>query len=302
MQSPTIPETRRYVLTQNAQHATLSLMNMNVRRATHDDWPEIEALYQTSGRFMPRLGNWRDLLDQDLFLVLEDARGVRGALLAWADDSPVAWIRLGVLHNTLSTTAWFDLVWPVLRARLEQREIEHLLWMDCQGWAAHLLSQRGFRQFTRVITLVKYESSMPSPAHSSAALRPAAAHDTSAIMRVDRKAFTPHWWYSENTIRQRIADATQFTVALRDTTIVGYAESAVCCSNGHINRIVVEPSCQGQGIGALLLHNMLSVLWQHDVASVTINTQVDNISARRLYQRFGFTPTDDPVTVWNHEL
>ena len=44
---------------------------------------------------MPKLWWWEEYLAEDLFVVVEQIGVVVGALFAWADDSPVAWVRVG---------------------------------------------------------------------------------------------------------------------------------------------------------------------------------------------------------------
>jgi [ribosomal protein S18]-alanine N-acetyltransferase len=262
----------------------------------------LKRLYDTSYRIVPRPENWTDCPDKSLFIVAEDATGIRGAIVAWPDESPVAWVRLGVLDNTLPLEEWFDQVWPAVERGLKQFSTKSVLWMDHQEWAAPVLSLRDFRQFTDVITLTRIKVPAPETLGATAQMRPATIQDIDEIVGIDHRAFTPHWWHGKDTIRARITRAVSFTVALQNKTIVAYAETDISGSNGHINRIAVVPDRQNQGIGALLLQDTLTTLWQNHVKSVTVNTQRDNLAALRLYRRFGFAPTGATVTVWQYQL
>jgi len=275
---------------------------MKIRRANRGDLIALKQLYDTSYRVVPRLGNWANCLKQNLFVVAEDRIGVRGALLAWPDESPVAWVRLGVLDNVLPVDEWFDLAWPTVERGLRQLGAESVLWMDHHEWAAPILRQRGFKRFTDVITLTQVDTSTSGSSGATAQLRLAIVQDIDAIISTDHRAFTPHWWNGKDTIRDRIRRAISFTVALQDQALVAYADADISGSNGHINRIAVDPDRQNQGIGALLLHTTLETLWQHHVKSITINTQRDNFPALRLYQNFGFAPVGDIITVWEYQL
>jgi ribosomal-protein-alanine N-acetyltransferase len=275
-------------------------MNIKTRKATFSDRLSIEALYQTSDRFCPITCTWQNFLDTELFLVVEDAERVRGALLACLDESPIAWTRLGVLDNDFNVTTWFDSTLPLLRERLRNRGAESLLWLDYREWAFPILIQRGFQRFTEVVTLSIATKTVLDTPNTPIVLRPAKIRDTDAISHVDHRAFTPPWRYSINTIRQRIEETTRFIVAVRDEIIVGYIEYDASRSGAHINRVVVNPDCQCQGIGTLLLHDALNALRHCPPNSITINTQIDNTPARRLYQRFGFTPTGESVTIWEY--
>jgi len=277
-------------------------MRIYVRRATPEDWLAVERLYRLSARSIPRCWNWREFLGQDRFLILEDGTGIRGALLAWSDDSSIAWARLGVLDDSLSVSTWFDLIWPVLHERLDAHSVQSLLWMDYQEWAGPLLKKHGFRKFAQVITLVKCDLSLPGATRCSAALRPATGRDVAAIVSVDHSAFTPSWWYDTNTIRHRIASALQFVVAVHNGTVVAYIDSDRDSLHGHINRVAVAPRWQGRGVGIMLLRDALTTLWRYNATKVTLNTQVNNMSAQRLYERFGFAPTGSKVTVWERKF
>lgn len=277
-------------------------MGIKIRRANRSDLITLKHLYDTSYRVVPRLENWAHCLKRTLFIVAEDTTGVRGALLAWPDDSPIAWVRLGVLDNILPVEVWFDLTWPPVETGLRQLGAESVLWMDHHEWAAPILRQRGFRRFTDVITLTQVNTSIPASSGTTAQLRLATSQDVDTIQSIDHRAFTPHWWNSKDTIRDRVKQAISFTVALQDQALVAYAEAEIISLHGHINRIAVDPDRQDQGIGALLLKTTLETLWRYHVKTITVNTQRDNIAALRLYQNFGFAPTGDIVTIWEYKL
>ena len=91
-------------------------------------------------------------------------------------------------------------------------------------------------------------------------------------------------------------------MAERSGSVVGYAEREHHPPTAHLNRIAVDPDYQGQAIGASLLKHVLVSLWESGAAAVSLNTQRTNQRSRRLYERFGFAPTGDSVTVWELHL
>jgi ribosomal-protein-alanine N-acetyltransferase len=275
---------------------------MDVRRACPKDWPDIQALSQEARRVLPQLWPWEEYLTDDLFVVIEHEKTVVGALFAWPDESPVAWVRLAALDNDLDVNEWLDLVLPPVLNGLRCRRARTLAWMDDGGWAGSPLRARGFKRLTEVITLVKHGRGLSDTSAVDTCLRPASDVDIPAVVAVDRAAFTPHWWNSETTLRRRAAASSHFTVAEVAGKVMGYIEGTLRLPGAHLNRIAVHPTHQGQGIGALLLSNALRTFWRHGAERVTLNTQANNHHSQRLYRRFGFEPAGDFVTVWELTL
>jgi len=277
-------------------------MSIEVRRSRASDWLPIEILCLEARRALPRLWCWEEYLAEDLFLVMERAGDVVGALFAWPDDSPVAWVRLAVLSDVLSIGAWLDALLPPMLDRLRRRGTRELAWMDCRGWAAPHLKARGFKLLTEVMTLVKIDYALPDTCTAQVCLRPASERDVEAITAVDWAAFTPYWRYSEATMRRKVRTSPYFTVAELAGEIVGYAEGEVHPPQAHLNRIAVHPDHQGCGIGTFLLHNAILAFRRGGAERVTLNTQADNQPSRRLYRRLGFKPTGERVAVWQLSL
>ena len=282
---------------------------LGVRRARPGDWLAIEALFRRARRKSPQLWWWEEHLADDPFVVIERDGIVVGALFAWPDESPVAWVRLAALEDGLDIGEWLNLVLPPVLDSSRCRGVRKLAWMDYGGWAGQHLRAHGFERLTDVITLAKFDRALPGTNVMDAGLRPAdvcvrpmSDADIPAIVAVDRAAFTPHWWYSEFTLLRRAAVAAHFTVAEAADRVIGYTEGELRPPVAHLNRIAVHPACQGHGIGALLLRDALRAFWRLGAEQVSLNTQIDNHYSQQLYRRFGFGPTGDAVTVWELEL
>ncbi len=278
------------------------MMGMEVRRARPGDWLAIEALNQRARRTLPRLWWWEKYLTDDLFIIIEREGILVGALFAWPDESPVAWIRLAALDDALDVGEWLDLVLPSVLDRLRCRGMHKVAWMDYRGWVGSHLRARGFRPLAEVVTLVKSDCTLPDTSAADTRLRLASDADIPAVVAVDRAAFTPHWWRSETTVHRRTAASSHFVVAKVAGEVVGYAEGELRFPAAHLNRIAVHPAHQGRSIGALLLHDALRAFWRRGAERVTLNTQTDNCCSQRLYRRFGFEPTGHFMTAWESQL
>ena len=277
-------------------------MSIKVRRACPDDLLAVEALNRRARRVLPQLWWWEEYLTDDLFIIVEQEGSVVGALFAWPDESPVAWIRLAALNDALDVDEWLDLaLFPVLDG-LRRHGARKLAWMDYGGWAGPHLRARNFAPLVEVMTLVKLDRALPRANATPAHVCPASDADIPAIVAVDRAAFTAHWWHSEATMRRRVATSSHFAVAQVAGEVVGYAAGELRLPAAHLNRIAVQPVHQGHGIGVLLLRAAIRDLWQQGAERITLNTQSDNRYSQRLYRRFGFEPTGDSVIMWELQL
>ena len=275
---------------------------MDARRACPDDRSVIKSLHQGTCHTLPQLWPWEEHLADGPFVVVEREGVAVGALFAWPDGAPVAWVRLAVLDDTLDVDEWLTLALPPVLDGLRRHGTRTLAWMDYGGWAGPSLRARGFERLTDVITLVKSDRAMPDTSAAGVLLRPALDADVLAVVAVDRAAFTPHWWHSETTVRRRAAKGAHFGVAEVACEVVGYAEGELRLPAAHLNRIAVHPAYQEHGVGTLLLSNALRTFWRRGAERITLNTQADNQYSQRLYDRFGFRPTGDRVTAWELQV
>lgn len=262
----------------------------------------IEALCNKARYKLPRMWQWEEYLTAEPFVVVECDGSVAGAVLAWPDESPVAWVRMAAVSEAMGIDEWLGAALPLVIAGLRCCGTTALAWMDYGGWAGPLLRRRGFKPLTDVMTMAKFDRQTPHANSTHACLRPASDADIPAVVAVDRAAFTPHWWHSEDTVRRRAVAATHFAVAELAGKVVGYAEGELRLPMAHLNRIAVHPAHHGLGIGAALLRDALRAFWRQGAENVTLNTQSDNQDSRRLYHRFGFGMTGDYATVWELQM
>lgn len=275
---------------------------MRLRKTRSGDRPAIDALLNRARLASPILSKWEAQLAQEGFVVTEIGGRIEGALLASSDESPVGWVRLAALSHQLRAGPWLDISLPPVLAHLRRLHVRELAWMDHCEWVGPLLEMRGFTERTEVITLAKRDRTAPCVGRPSITLRPASRADFGTLALIDRLAFAPMWWRSEATIRRRATTASRFMLAEDAGEVLGYAESEQRPPMAHLNRIAVRPDHDGEGIGACLLEQVLTSLWESGVQTISLNTQRTNRRARRLYSRFGFAPTGESATVWALQL
>ncbi len=98
-------------------------------------------------------------------------------------------------------------------------------------------------------------------------------------------------WTAEMFTAEIAAAHNHYVVARADTTVVGYAGIALLGRRGQheseIHTIGVDPAHQGQGIGQVLLGNLLSEADTHG-GPVFLEVRTDNDRALDLYAQHGF--------------
>ena len=92
--------------------------------------------------------------------------------------------------------------------------------------------------------------------------------------------------------------AIRFCVAEQNAQPVGYAFAHMNGPQAHITRIAVRPSHQRQGIGALMLADLIEHTRAQGAEFITLNTQAHNENSLKLYRHFGFEPKGRAVTAW----
>lgn len=275
---------------------------IETRVATSADEGAIRRMLKRATRLPVQNWYWEDHLGEEVFqLALADGRPM-GALLAWADVAPAAWVRLAVLMPAVTVGPWLDHSLPAIAAALRRRGARWLGWMDAGGWAGPALASRGFTSRTRLVTMVKSDRVLPEMPAPEVRVRTVRAEDVADLVRIDRAAFTPPWWLSRDSLDRMRDESICFLVVERELRPVGYAEARLTRYGAHIGRLAVTPALQGRGIGRRLLRETLSCLWQHGVAQVTLNTQEANRTSQQLYGRLGFRPFGRRIMVWERGL
>jgi PhnO protein len=130
-------------------------------------------------------------------------------------------------------------------------------------------------------------------------IREAVASDGRAIVRLlgemasEGEASSP---ITEAHVVQYLASPTsRLLVAELEGNVVGMLSCSIrpdlfhAGSVGHIEELVVHRKARGQGIGGALLAEGLSRLRAAGCAEVSLTVMPDNVSAIRLYRRYGLT-------------
>jgi len=275
---------------------------LEVRPAVPADEPAIRHLLEHT--LNPSLYSWpwREHLGQETFQVALICGRPVGALLAFLDAGPVAWVQLAALASGVGVGPWLDRILPPLVRPLRRLGGRVLAWMDVDGWVGPALQARGFWPLSRLVTMVKQNRYLPAVEAAGVELRRAEAADLPRLVRLDHAAFSPPWWFSVEALDRLRRESLCFWVAEQEGRCLGYVEARLVEYGAHIGRLAVAPRAQGQRIGGALLAEALAQVWAQGVERVTLNTQEGNRASQRLYDHFGFYLLGRRVVAWGRWL
>lgn len=96
-------------------------------------------------------------------------------------------------------------------------------------------------------------------------------------------------FWSYNVLKQELEnESTTYVIAKEHGDVVGFAGISICIDEATLNNIVVKKSCRGCGIGGELLEALIEVCGDLNVKELTLEVDVTNEYAIRLYKKFGF--------------
>ncbi|MGD0123269.1 MAG: ribosomal protein S18-alanine N-acetyltransferase [Candidatus Limnocylindrales bacterium] len=112
--------------------------------------------------------------------------------------------------------------------------------------------------------------------------------DLPEVQVIERESFTTPWpphAYRQELENNRLA---QYIVARCGDTIVGFAGIWLLVDEAHVTTVATRRSWRRQGIGDRLLLALLDLARTRGAHEATLEVRPSNISARRLYEKYGF--------------
>jgi [ribosomal protein S18]-alanine N-acetyltransferase len=251
--------------------------------------------------------DWRPPLDwvgYQPFLMIEQNKNLIAALACPPDPPNVAWIRLFAASSSITAERAWRTLWPVAVENLVN--LKEPVWaaaIPLQHWFQTNLEESGFIETHRVVMLSWEQEKLP-PAHSPSGviLRPMTLDDMANVEKIDRAAFVEVWQNSRDSLELAFRQAAVATVAEVDGQLVGYQISTATSMGGHLARLAVYPEYQGNGIGYILVHDLLSQFERRGAQVVTVNTQQDNQASLSLYRHIGFHLTGEEYPIYQFDL
>ncbi len=232
------------------------------------------------------------------FVVLERNHRVVAALACPPDPPDVAWIRVFAVAGGISMPDAWQALWNLALEELSGRG-NRFAALPVSGWFQRILEESGFVHTGNVVLLEwKPPTSEGVSLETSIRIRLMEPADLPAVQEVDQAAFAPLWRLSLEAFQRALPRSSLATVAEDSGAVVGYQMSTASTSGGHLARLAVHPSMQGQGIGRVLLADVLQRFQRWGALRVTVNTQEDNETSLALYCKAGFRRTEERYPVY----
>ena len=154
---------------------------------------------------------------------------------------------------------------------------------------------------------------MPDEIKNWIKIRRAKAEDTETLWELDKRCFSLPW--SREDFARDLNDniLSTYLVAEADSMIIADVGIWVVLDECHIMTIAVEPDWQKQGIGTMLMLEILRYAREAGATSYTLEVRRSNKAAIALYEKFGFTISgyrrsyyednkEDAAIMWKYDL
>ena len=162
----------------------------------------------------------------------------------------------------------------------------------------------GFTVHERLHLLNHRLDDIPGTHAQGVRLRRGRAADIPDVLHVDGRAFDRFWKFDNaSLIDARLATPhSRFRVATLRHRVVGYHITGRAGTVGYLQRLAVDPSLHGRGIGTALVGDALDWCHRRQCSSVLVNTQEINTRALGLYRNLGFVPEPTGLAVLHYEF
>lgn len=143
--------------------------------------------------------------------------------------------------------------------------------------------------------------------------RPMTLDDLEGVMAVEHDSFGVPWSRSAFEDELKTNSLARYIVAAIGGVIVGYAGTWLVINEAHVTNVAVAGEYRRQGIGRLLMENLMQLARENFMESMTLEVRVSNIAAQTLYARLGFTQAgirknyysetkEDALILWREQL
>lgn len=129
---------------------------------------------------------------------------------------------------------------------------------------------------------------MPASLRSaSLKLQLVSMEDLDRVMEIERQVFTAPW--SRESYAELIPQPViSMWVIKDDANLLGYMLYQLWDGEMELHTIAVDPTCQGQGLGRVLMQKLFAEAHVRGVHKIYLQVRVSNAAAIKLYESFGF--------------
>jgi ribosomal protein S18 acetylase RimI-like enzyme len=214
---------------------------------------------------------------------------------SWRGQHDVAYLAVGAQRPPSAEI--LDRCLRTLRGRGYQRVLTNAL----APAEALPFVDAGFSVHERLHLLAHDLADIPAGTHET---RRGRREDHPAVLALDAGAFRPFWRLDCDGLEQALeaTPAARYRLVEDDGGLCGYAITGRADRRGYLQRVGVDPSAQGRGIGRTLVADALRWLRRHRAHDAVVNTQLDNDAALALYRACGFRELPSGLCVMSRSL
>jgi len=109
-----------------------------------------------------------------------------------------------------------------------------------------------------------------------------------AVHAIESECFTVDPWSAEQFWEELAQPTRIYRVAMRGDEVIGYAGIFHAGADADIQTIAVRPGEQRQGIGRMLVRELIAAAHQSGATSLLLEVRADNSPAIAMYRDEGF--------------
>lgn len=120
-------------------------------------------------------------------------------------------------------------------------------------------------------------------------------------------------WNMESIEKELSNKLAKYLVALDENKVIGFLGMWVVFDEGDITNIAVHPNYRKQGIGSLLMDNLIALCKENNINSLTLEVRESNRPAQNLYKKHEFkeegirknfydNPKENAIIMWRHNI
>ena len=284
------------------------MASIQVRVARQEDHQQIYNLIQFEP-YIHRHLDWKhpiEWIGSHPFFVIETDKNILAALACPPDPPEVAWIRIFACASVIPVREAWQALWNRVLEELKKEPGIQIASLVLNPWYMDLLQGAGFIYTHKVVALSWQGTNIPAPNISlpdrATQIREMTKADLPEVANIDHRAFSTVWRNSLSSLKLAFEKAAVATVLEDNQKIVGYQISTTAPLGGHLARLAVCPELQGHGLGYALVYDLIQRFKHLGALQVTVNTQYDNQSSLRLYQKAGFKFMGEEYPVYQYTL
>ena len=131
------------------------------------------------------------------------------------------------------------------------------------------------------------------------------------VLLVEESTFSIPWTKGDFQREIRENAMAIYYVAMEEEQVVGYAGMWHVVTEGHITNVAVSYEYRQQGIGNLLVEQLIADAVEKEMIGITLEVRMNNAAAQKLYHKYGFKPEgirknyyadthEDAVIMWKY--